>query len=314
MPSLRSRLFVFTLKHRHLLQFKRKRPATVDWNTSIPQLRQETEAGAGFFGKFPADLRVTPVAIGDLHAEWIRAEQSPRDAALLYFHGGGYVIGSSQSHRQFVAKYVKGSGVAAFVPDYRLAPEHPFPAALDDAVVAYRYLLDEGISPANIVVGGDSAGGGLCLATLLALRDQGLPLPSGTVALSPWTDLANTGESLRTNAAVDTLTWAESWTVFSKYYVGDQDPRRPWISPLYGDLHGLPPLLLYVGGDELLRDDATRFAAKAQAAGVDVTLHVGEGLFHCYPVCAPLFPEATQAMDAISAFIQARVGHAVVAA
>ncbi len=309
MPSLRSRLFVLVLKYSNLLRFQLKRKPTVDWNTSIPDLREKTDKSSGLFGKLPAGMEVSPVTIEGLSAEWILPSQSKKDKALLYFHGGGYVIGSCRAHRPIVAKFVKGSGIGALVFDYRLAPEHPFPAALDDSLAAHRWLLAEGVSASDIVFVGDSAGGGLCLATLLALRDQDIPLPAAAVALSPWTDLKCTAESLRTNLKVDALTWRESWTVFSKYYVGDDDPCQPLISPLYGDLQGLPPILIHVGGDELLRDDSTRFAEKAKDAGVDVTLKVGKGMFHCYPVCAPMFPEATQAMDDICAFIRTRIGN-----
>jgi len=218
-------------------------------------------------------------------------------------HGGGYVSGSCSDHRIHVAKFVKGSGVGALLFEYSLAPEHPYPAAVDDSVEAYRWLLAQGISASQIVFAGDSAGGGLCLAVLLALRDRGFPLPAAAVALSPWTDLACTGESYRTNAKT-CLSPEGTWTAFSKHYVGDHDPCLPWISPLYGDLHGLPPMLLYVGEDEILRDDSIRFTEKAKGAGVDVTLRVGQGMFHCFPVCASLFPEATLAMDEICAFIK----------
>jgi monoterpene epsilon-lactone hydrolase len=306
MPSLRSRLFLFFLKHSHLLRFQLKR-RTIDWNTSIPQLRQETEKTSRMFGKLPAQIEVSPVTIEGLSAEWILPSQVTKDKAILYFRGGGYVIGSSQSHRPIVAKFVKGSGVGALLFDYHMAPEHPFPAALDDSIAAYRWLLAQGVLPSHIVFVGDSAGGGLCLATLIALRDQGIPLPAAAVTLSPWTDLKNTGESLKTKAKVDHLTWGESWIVFSKYYAGDSDPGNPWISPLYGDLHGLPPMLIYVGENEVLLDDSTRFAEKAKNSGVDVTLKVGEGMFHCFPACAPLFPEAKQAMDEICAFIETNI-------
>lgn len=308
MPSLPSRLFVFALKYRHLLRFQLKRTSSIDWNTSIPDLRDETEKGASFFGKMPAEIEVSPVNIGGLSAEWIVPSKAGKDKVILYFHGGGYVIGSSRAHRPIVVKFVQGSGIGALVFDYRLAPENPYPAALDDAVAAYRWLLAEGISPSHIVFVGDSAGGGLALATLLALKDKLLPLPAAAAVLSPWTDLKNTGESLKTNAKVDTLSWAESWTVFSKYYAGNHDPGLPLISPLYGDLRGLPPLLIFVGGDETLRDDSIRFAEKAKAAGVDVALRVGEGLFHCYPACAPLFPEAKEAMEEICEFIKKHMG------
>ena len=174
------------------------------------------------------------------------------------------MIGSAKAHRGIVAKFVRGSGVGALVFDYSLAPEHPYPEGLNDSVTAYRYMLDEGIRPENIVFMGDSGGGNLCLATLLALKDQNIPLPAGAVTLSAWTDLKNTGESFITNAESDNLCWRDAQEIFSTYYCGDNDPGMPQISPLYGDLHGLPPLLMYAGSDELMRDDTTRFAVRSQ--------------------------------------------------
>lgn len=305
MPSLRGRLVRFMLKHRHLLRFQKKK--TIDWNTSIPDLRQEVEKSAAMFGKLPVGIEASPISINGFPAEWILPSPKAKDRVILYFHGGGYVTGSCPAHRAIVTKFVKGTETSALLFGYRLAPEHPFPGALEDAVAAYRWLLAQGVSSAHIAFVGDSAGGGLCLATLVALRDQGLPLPAAAVALSPWTDLKCSGESYTTKVKVDPATWPGSWTVFSQYYAGDHDPGNPWISPLYGDLRGLPPLLIYVGDYEVLLDDSTRFAAKAKDAGVDVTLRVGEGLFHCYPVCAPLFPEATQAMDEICAFVKTHI-------
>jgi acetyl esterase/lipase len=304
MSSFRSRFFIFVLKYRHLLRFQLKRTNSVSGKTSIPKLREEVERGASFFGKLRADLSLTPVRIGNLAAEWMRLAGAPPKKVILYFHGGGLVVGSIAAHRGIVAKFVAGSGISALVFDYRLAPENPFPAALDDCVAAYRYLLAEGISPAHIAFAGDSGGGNLVFATLLALKEQQLPLPAAAVALSPWTDLTNSGASWETNAPVDTLCWKAAQTFFSQYYVGEHDPASPLISPLFGELRGLPPLLIFAGGDELMRDDSTRFAEKARQVGVDVTLHVGAGLFHCYPACAPLFPEATQAMAEIGEFIK----------
>jgi len=303
MSSIRSRLFVFVLKYRHLLRFQLKRTSFVDSKTSIPRLREEVERGAGFFGKLPPGFELQPVSINGLKAEWMFPPSAQKEKAILYFHGGGLVVGSVRAHRSIVAKFVKGSGIGALVFDYALAPEHPFPEGLNDSIAAYKYLLAEGIKPAKIVFAGDSGGGNLCLATMLALKDKGIPLPAAAVVLSPWTDLKNTGESLITNLELDTLCWKDAQEVFAKYYAGENDPGLPLISPLYGDLKGLPPLLIYAGSDELLRDDSTRFAAKARDASVDVTLRIGKGLFHCYPACSPLFPEAKQAMDEICAFI-----------
>jgi acetyl esterase/lipase len=307
MPSFKSRFFIFMLRNRNLFKFQLKRKPEITWDTSIPDLRRKTEKAGMLFGKLPAHIRIEPVTIEAQYAEWVTPGDASKDRVILYFHGGGYVIGSPQGHRTHVAKVVNGSGIPALVFDYRLAPEHPFPAALEDALSAYRWLLDQQIKPEHIVFMGDSAGGGLCLATLLGAREKGLPLPAAAVALSPWTDLTCSSESLTSNEAVDCLTWRESWTIFSKYYVADQNPANPLISPLFGDLKGLPPMLIFVGNDEVLRDDATRFADKAKAAGVDVTLRVGEGMFHCYPVCAPMFPEATEAMLEITEYIKNRL-------
>ena len=306
MPSLRSRLLIFALKNRHLLNLRLK-PEVIDWNTSTVQLREQYEKAALRAGKVPAGIEVTPVSADGLTAEWIVTEGAPKDKVIFYTHGGGYVTGSCQDHRMHVAKFVQGSGVGAFLYDYRLAPEHPHPAAVEDSLTAYRWLLAQGVSPDHVVIVGESAGGGLCLALLLALRDSGLPLPAAGVALSPWTDLKCTGGSYRTNARADISTLG-SWIVWSKYYAGDNDPALPWISPLYGDLRGLPPIMIQVGDAEILLDDAVRFANKAQAAGVDMTLRVWPGMVHCFPLLAPLFPEATQAMQETCAYIRTHAG------
>ena len=306
MPSLQSHFFRFLLKNGHLLSFKFKKNEW-NFNTSIPNFRQQCEKGASKFGKMPNGIEVIPVTIDGLSAEWILPYQGTKDQVILYTIGGGYVSGSCNDHRSIVAKIVKGSGVGMLLFEHRLAPEHPYPAALEDSVAAYRWLLAQGVSPSQIMIVGESAGGGLCLATLLSLRDQGIPLPSAAVAVSPWTDLKLTGESYRTKAKV-CLSPKGMSIVCSKYYVGDNDPCLPWISPLYGDLHGLPPILIYVGEYETLLDDSTRFAEKAKAAGVDVTLKIGEGMIHCYPLLPAFIPEARQAMDEICAFIKTHIG------
>ncbi len=268
--------------------------------------RKQAEKGAKMFGKVPAGISVVHRMIGDMEAEWIIPQQPRAGKAVLYFHGGGYVSGDSRGHRAHVAKVVKGTGIPALLFTYRLAPEHPFPAAVEDALKAWEYLLDEGYDPQQTAFMGDSAGGGLCLATLLAIKQKHLPLPAAAVALSPWTDLKCTGESYRTKAGV-CLSPQDSWTVFSSYYAAKEDPANPLISPLYGDLSALPPIMLFAGGDEVLRDDAIRFAEKARQAGTEVHLEIGEKLFHCYPITSPLFPEARQAMLKLCGFIGERV-------
>lgn len=300
MNSFRSKFFIFLLKHRHWFRLKLRRE-TVDWDTSIQQLRQRVENSAGRFGRIPAGIEVLPFEAEGFCAEWVRPAQTREDRAILYFHGGGYVMGSSRSHRAIVAKFVAGSGIGALVVDYRLAPEHSFPAAIDDSLAAYTWLMSQGFSPSRIAFMGDSAGGGLCLATLLALRQNEIPLPAAAVALSPWTDLKCTGNSYLRK---DPLAPDGSWHVFGKYYAGENDPALPLISPLYGDLAGLPPLLIYAGENESMLDDSTQFAEKAKRSGVDVRLHIGKGMVHCYPALSPLFQEAKEAMKDICSFLR----------
>lgn len=306
MLSLRCRILLFLLHHRHWLRFSRKETAR-DWAENLPAVRRAAEKGAKRLGKPSKRVRVSPLASspGAPPAVWI----SPKDLSnegespvLLYFHGGGYVLGSVEAHQGIVAKFALGASAPALLFGYRLAPEHPFPAALDDARAAYRRLRQE-VDPRRIVFVGDSAGGGLCLATLLALRDEGAPLPAAAVALSPWTDLTCSGESLRTNAKT-CVSPEGAWLSCRAHYAAGRDFSDPYISPLFGDLRGLPPLFITAGGAETLLSDAERFASKAQAAGVPTTLRVGPGLFHCHPACAPLFPEATQALQEICAFIR----------
>ncbi len=311
MSSLKSRIIIFTIQHSHLFKGKLKREV-ITRETDTAGLRKQFEAGAQKFGSIPPEVVVSPVSIPGLpeglSADWIhpagRADlPSGGDKAIFYTHGGGYVTGNCADHRMHVAKFVKAAGVGALLYDYRLAPEHPSPAAMQDTLAAYRWLLGQGVLPANIIIVGESAGGGLCLASLLAIRDEGLPLPAAGVALSPWTDLTCSGETYRTNAKRDISTLG-SWEVWGSYYVGPNDPADPWISPLYGNPRGLPPILIEVGDREILLDDSRHFAEKAKLAGVDLTLHVWEGMVHCFPLLAPMFPEATQAWEETIAYIK----------
>lgn len=312
MASMKSRLIYFVMRNRHLLKFKLHRDAW-DFNTSIPAFRETCEAGAKKAERIPASIEIIPAVIdglpAGLAAEWIRPsgihlEQMLAGPVQFYVHGGGYVSGSCSDHRGFVSKLVAGSGIPALLYEYRLAPEHPFPAAMDDTLTAYAYLLAQGVSAQRVVVLGDSAGGGLALALLLALRGQGDPLPAAAVAMSPWTDLKRTGKPNNVKGALEPEGMG---AVCSKYYCGDNDPTLPLISPLYGDLRGLPPMSIYVGGAEGLLDDAVRFADKARQAGVDVTFHIGEAQEHCYPLLAGLFPEADEAMAEICAYMNEKV-------
>lgn len=254
----------------------------------------------------PEGVTCTPVDAGGVSAEWSVAAGVDEAKVVLYVHGGGYVMGSAGSHRDVTGRLSKAAGARVLSLNYRLAPEHPFPAPVDDAVAAYRWLLAQGISPGNIAVAGDSAGGGLAIATLLALRDAGEPLPAAGIGISPWVDMEGTGESMTTRAAVDPVVQKEGLLGMAKLYLGDADPKNPLAAPLHADLAGLPPLLLQVGDAETLLDDSTRLAEKARAAGVDVTLKVWDEMPHVWHLFAPILPEGRQAIDEIGSFFQAR--------
>ena len=251
-----------------------------------------------------ADIKTERVAIGELCAEWIAAPGVADDRVLLYLHGGGYIMGSMGSHREIISRLSRAAGVRALGLEFRLAPENPFPAAVDDAVAAYRGLLSTGVSPKKIVIGGDSAGGGLTVATLVALRDLGEPLPAAGVCISAWTDLTQTAESLATNAAADPFLQREALELMATMYLGEQDRRTPLASPMYADLHGLPPLLLQVGSCEILLDDSTKLAGRAKAAGVEATLEVWDDMIHVWPVFASILPEGQQAIEHAGVFIR----------
>lgn len=243
------------------------------------------------------------VALGKRQAELLRP-RLPQGATILYVHGGGHVACSPATHRALTAALAVESGASVYSLDYRLAPEHPFPAAVDDCVAAYRALLaaDSNASK-RIIFAGDSSGGGLVMATLLTVKQLGLPLPAAGVLFSPWVDLTFSSESLHRNESTCYLVPA-SFPVYRHAYLGERDPREPLASPLFGDLRGLPPLLIQVGGAEMLRDEAEALARAAEAVGVRVTLDVQPGLFHAYQTAVALLPEARQAVARAAAFIR----------
>jgi epsilon-lactone hydrolase len=256
----------------------------------------------------PPGTIVDAVTVGERPAEWLRSPGAREDAALLYLHGGGYVIGSPRSHRHLAEAIARSAGIACLLPDYRLAPEHRFPAAVDDALAAYRSLVDQrGIASSRIAIAGDSAGGGLTVATLVAIRQAGLPTPGAAVCISPWTDLTCSAQSYESKAATDPMVALPGITAMAQEYLGAADPRTALASPLYADLHGLPPLLIQVGSEEVLLDDATRLAERARAAGVDATLEVWEPMIHVWHWFLPWLDEAQEAVDKIGAFLRARL-------
>jgi epsilon-lactone hydrolase len=254
----------------------------------------------------PADVAIDHVAAPTRPAEWLTPPGVRGNAVLLYLHGGGYVIGSPRSHRHLAAALARASGARALLLDYRLAPEHPFPAALDDAVAAYGWLLAQGVDARHLVVAGDSAGGGLTVATLLALRDQGLPLPAAGVCISPWVDLTCSGASYTSKAAVDPIVTSDGVAMMAKAYVGAGDPKAPLVSPLFADLRGLPPLLVHVGSDEVLLDDALGLAERARRAGIDVNVEEWPAMIHVWHWFQPMLEEAERAIADIGAFVSSR--------
>jgi acetyl esterase/lipase len=250
----------------------------------------------------------TPIRIGQVPAEWSLAAGSDSDRVLLYLHGGGYCSGSIQSHRGLVASMGIAAGLRTLALGYRLAPEHPFPAALQDAVAAYRFLLGQGIAPDHLAIGGDSAGAGLALALMLALRDAGEPLPAGGWLVSPWVDLQMTGESLASKAAVDPLIQHSYLQELAEAYLAGADASGPLVSPLLAALSGLPPMLIQVGSAETLLDDAVRLARALAAADIAVRLEVWPRMIHAWHLWAARLPAGAQAMEAAAGFLRSRLG------
>ncbi len=258
------------------------------------------------FAVISDDITVTPVNAGNIPAEWVAAPGVDQHRTLLYLHGGGYVMGSPATHRGLVAGLSRAAHCRVLALDYRLAPENPYPAAVEDACATYRWLLAEGFAPHNIALAGDSAGGGLTLAALLVLRDAGEPMPGAAVPISPWTDMQATGDSMRSNVKNDPMVEPGGLMGMAKMYLGNADPTQPTAAPLHGNFAGLPPLLIQVGALETLLDDATRVADKTRAADVDVTLEVWPEMVHVWHLFAPMLPEGRDAILRIGEFLKAR--------
>ncbi|NPV55820.1 MAG: alpha/beta hydrolase [Anaerolineae bacterium] len=281
-------------------------------NIDLQQLRDRLERMSGSV-KPHRNVQVVDVDAASVPSEWLIPQGSPTDRALFYIHGGAWSMGSTNTHRSLVSNLAYLSGIRALSINYRLAPEHPFPAGLEDCITAYEWLLRSGVSPDKVVIAGDSAGGNLAFALLVTLRDAGKPLPAGAVALSPATDLAVTGESYKTRRHLDPYFANLDTTIIADSYIADHDPRNPLISPLFADLGGLPPLLIHVGEYEVLHDDAVHFGERAVAAGVKAKTVVWSKMFHVFQMYAPYLPEARQANDQIAAFIRSLMSGEVAA-
>jgi len=258
------------------------------------------------FTDFPSarQVKCEPVSAGGVKAEWITAPNAAADRAILYLHGGGYIMGSINTHRELIARLSKAGQARILALDYRLAPEHPFPAPVEDATAAYRWMLAQGLKPSRIAVAGDSAGGGLTVAALVAFRDAGLPMPAAGIPISPWVDLEAICESMKTRSSQDPIVKPEMIREIARVYLAGQNPRSPLAAPLYADLHGLPSLLIHVGDAEALLDDSKRLAERAKAAGVDVTLEVWPEMPHVWHLFAHFLPEGQQAIDRAGEFVR----------
>jgi epsilon-lactone hydrolase len=278
------------------------RPRSDDYR----QRRRDIDA-RGLAYVLAADVAIEPATANGVAAEWTVTPQAARDAALLFLHGGGYVIGSLDSHRHLVAEAGRAAGIAGLALDYRLAPEHPFPAAVDDALAGYRFLLGRGVRPGRVAIAGDSAGGGLVVAAMLAIRDAGLPQPACGWCISPWVDMAATGETMASRAAADPTVQKAGILDMAKLYLNGASARTPLASPIYGDLAGLAPLLIQVGAAETLLDDALRLAKVAGMADVGVDLEIWPEMIHVWHLFHPELDAGCRAIEKGGAFIRAHL-------
>jgi len=270
--------------------------------------RRKRLDGLGDVYPVPADVRVDPADAAGVAAEWTTTPAADPSRAMLFLHGGGYVSGSIESHRVMVAEAGRQAGVRTLALGYRLAPEHPFPAALDDALAGYRFLLAQGFDPSRVVIAGDSAGGGLAIATMVSLRDAGMALPGCAWCVSPWVDLAMTGESMTTKAATDPLIQKDYLEELAAAYLNGADAATPLASPLHAGLAGLPPLLIQVGSAETLLDDSVRLAGRAGAADVRVILEVWPDMIHVWPLFHQQVAAGRRALASAGTFIRAALG------
>ncbi|HTG18440.1 MAG TPA: alpha/beta hydrolase [Reyranella sp.] len=284
-----------------LVTLLRSRPAPE--TPEVAEVRARFEKMGEFLGGAP-DGKCEKVDAGGVPAEWVTAPGCDPGRAVLYLHGGGYVIGSINTHRRLAYDVSAASGGRVLVIDYRLAPEHPFPAAVDDATTAWRWLLQQGFATSRLAIAGDSAGGGLTLATLVNLRDQKLGLPACAVAISPWVDLEGVGNSITARAAQDPMVQKDGLLWMAGLYLNGKDAKTPLAAPLHADLKGLPPILVQVGTAETLLDDATRIAEKLHAAGIDVRLAIWPNMLHVFPLFAPILSEGRDGCLEIGSFIR----------
>ncbi|MGD0609950.1 MAG: alpha/beta hydrolase [Anaerolineales bacterium] len=300
MPSLGSRVAKALLR--------RQMPSWLEGDRPISESRARINALAERWIHPPKGIVVRPVLAGGVPSEWLERVEGRPSRVILYLHGGGYTICSPATHRGLAGRIALSAGARLLSIDYRLAPEHPYPAALEDALATYQWMLAQGARPDRIAMGGDSAGGGLTLAASVSLKAAGLPLPAALFLISPWTDLTFSGESHRTLKKIDPIFQGEGGASFGPAYTGQFDPALPLISPLFADLRGLPPTLIQVGSDEILLSDSTRLEEKMEAEGVHVDLQIWEGMWHVFQAFAPWLPESRHAVNRIGRFMRTQIG------
>jgi monoterpene epsilon-lactone hydrolase len=271
----------------------------------VESIREARERLEIFYMRFRSKLDITiePIFIGHIPAFWISSQGISNDHTILFFHGGGFMVGSTEDHLDLCGKLSRSAGCRVLSIDYRLAPEHIFPAALDDCMASYRWLIEMGTSPSLIVPVGISAGGNLLLAMFMKLREKGLPLPRAAVCISPAVDMTSREDSLEQNVAHDWIL-KEDLELLRRVYLRKHDPGDPFVSPTCGDLQNFPPLFIQIGTHETLFDDVSTFVGKAKKAGVDVTFDAWEGMFHCWQIFSSALPEGQQAIDNIGTYIR----------
>ena len=272
----------------------------------IPFLRQGMETIMARL-QMPNGVHFSRFHVDGIPAARFKPQKANENIVMLYFHGGAYALGSVETHKTLIARIARKAGIYALAIDYRLAPEHPFPAAVDDAISAYKWLLEKKYLPKNIIFAGDSAGGGLTLASILKLKAEKMPLPAAAVCISPWTDLLATGENVQEKAKVDPMLTPKLVHRFADIYTNGADKKNPFVSPLYGDYTDFPPLFIQVGTAEILLDDAKRLATKARTAGVDVELEIWDEMPHVFQAAYPYIPEAKKAIYSIAEYINRKI-------
>ncbi len=297
MPSWQSALFS------RLTRIARPRASGIVGD--IAELRRQYDYLSDRFGQIPPEVVFEPAQVGPIKGEWVRTPELTARRLILYFHGGGFVAGSPETHRPLIARLCLAAQATAFSPAYRLAPECGFPAGLRDGIDAYRYLIQRGVEASSIVLAGDAAGGGLAFALLLAIRNAGLPMPAGCVAMSPWADLSLSGWSMLQNAGNDAaLSW-ELLFVSARHYLKKNSPADPYASPVFAKFHGFPPIMVHAGSLEILRDDASRLGERAAEAGVPVSVEIYDGMQHVFQASAYV-PEARVSLNRLGQFIRGR--------